>query len=303
MSTRSLTIVLLAALAGAAPVLAQDDIKTERVFNLKRTQIDTTVARAGEQSREPAYQPRIQSGHLSAAITLGFLDLNQTLLEHPQLIYKVSSDLVYFGDVALIGESAFNPVLRLGYNLTSWLTLDTAFGISVSEYRAEITNRLAIGSEEGSDEVINDPPLGEFDAEERSIITLNAGLQSLIYPLNIARPQRISRWHPYLLAGLGKSWYSLNSDYTDKTAAASTLQGGAGLRLIADNLISIRFEMVYNRTQLQFDPAAVWVTLNEGTVSVPVYERVAGVGVRAVSEFAEKTISALSWGLGFTAAF
>ncbi len=88
-------------------------------------------------------------------------------------IYKIGADNLFWGDVDMVGESAFNPVLHIGYTLTPWFTIEGTFGISFSEYLADITNRFNMDLRTGF--IFPDPELGEFDAEHRSLVTMNVG--------------------------------------------------------------------------------------------------------------------------------
>jgi hypothetical protein len=294
---KKLAIIFLIGAIGTASAVAQT---TEKSFNLKRSVADSLRFDDDEDLFAEAYTPGIKAGQLECSLTLGFLNLEQTLLAGEQLIYKVTDEAVWWGDVELIGQSAFNPVVRLNYNVTEWLAIEPLFTISVSEYTARIENRHRLGLEEDA-QVENDVPLEEFDAERRSIITLGTGVNAVFYPFNL-RGDGNGRWHPFLIGGLGKTWFDLNSNYTDSAAGSSSFCAGGGMRLIADELISIRFEVVYNSADLQFDAAESFDEFNEGTVRVPVYEFTTGQEV-PVDQFESQTVSGISWGIGFTASF
>lgn len=300
MSHRTILAIvgLLALLAASATAQTP-----ERSFNLKRAAIADTTARAAQEAQKPRYVPGLQAGRLEASLTLGYLDLNTPMVTYPErLIYKYSTDFTYYGDVVLQGESAFNPVLRLSYSLAPWFALEGTGGISVSEYRSKITSRIGISNELDSDERILDPALGPYDGEQRSCITLSGGLSALYYPFDTGKSGE-GRWHPFLIGGAGRTLYSLNSNYTAQGTSAWTLSGGGGLRFIADELVSVRFEVIYNRSRIQFDPAERFLSLNDGTLSIPL-DALPDVGRPVtVTEFPEQIISALSWGIGFTAGF
>ena len=59
--------------------------------------------------------------------------MTETLLQHPNLIYKTDADAYYYGDVELKGSAAFNPILRLGYNLTPWFGLEMQGGATFAD--------------------------------------------------------------------------------------------------------------------------------------------------------------------------
>ncbi len=305
MSQRSL-LAALAALVLACGVATAQTPTPAKTFNLKHATAADTTAQAREQAREaakPAWTPGLRQGKLEASISLGYLNLGTPLLSHPgRLIYRYTAANYYFGDVVLQGDSAFNPVLRLGYGLRKWFTVEAVWGVSVSEYAANITRTVSLSTDPTNEERIEGVPLGEFDAEQRSCITLNSGLNGIIYPFDL-KGDGGGRLHPFLLGGFGRTWYSLNSNYVLGSASSLTLTGGAGLRYVADDLISIRFEVLYNRSKVQFDPAETWQELNEGTVLLPLYQLPDEGDFSPATEFEEQSIGAMSWAIGFTATF
>ncbi|MFH1844746.1 MAG: hypothetical protein ABIF77_16255 [bacterium] len=257
------------------------------------------MAAQDEEIVAEVFKPAIEAGQLETSMTLGFIDLTGTLMSAEQILYKVTDEAVWWGDVEMRGESAFNPILRLNYNLTSWFALEGVFNVSVSEYMAEITNRFRRAQEDEAP-IEPDPPLGEFDPEHRSVITLGLGAHGVLYPFNFDDGE--GRFHPFLMAGMDRMWFNLNTDYTDESSIDWNYQAGASIRFIADDLISVRFQVAYQTTKVQFTPSETWVEFNEGTIQVPVYEVVDGV-LSLKEEFESQTISSLSWGIGFQANF
>ncbi len=286
----------LALAATPGPTAAQ---APEKTFNLSHTEIDTT-RQQGAAEVAPHSEPQIVPGELEASLTLGYLNLNTTLLSHSQIIYKVTDERTYWGDVKLIGESAFNPILRLNYNLKPWFALEGRLNFSVSEYQATISNRYSRENAEGATPIPN-PELGEFDAEHRSVLTYGVGISGLVYPFNIAG-SRISRWQPYVTGNVDRIRFDLNSNYVDGASGEMVLGFGGGLRFVADEMVSIRLEATYQTTDLQLEPARNFEVLEEGTRPIPVYEYPEGWPQR-VTSFASHKISGMAWSLGFVASF
>jgi hypothetical protein len=305
MSQRSL-LAALAVLVLACGVATAQTPAPEKSFSLKHVSAADTTAQARAQAREaakPSWKPCLRQGRLEASLSLGYLNLGTPLVSYPErMIYRVTTAAIYYGDVVLKGDSAFNPVLRLGYGLKKWFTIEGAWGVSVSEYKASIGRPVFLSTDPENDDGRQPATIGEFDAEQRSCITLSSGLNGIIYPFDI-KGDGGGRLHPFLLGGMGRTWYSLNSNYTKGTTSAWTMTGGAGIRYIADDLISVRIEALYNRSRIQFDPAETWLTLNEGTVLIPIYQLPETGDVTTVTEFESQDIGALSWAIGFTATF
>lgn len=302
MSQKLLFTLLICALTfGAASAWAQDQEAEEKTFDLQHGQKVEDEYEIEDEG--PAYEPILEEDRFEFSFTLGYMGLgSQTLFQQDRIIYKYTDEFTYYGDVEITGASAFNPSLYLNYNFSPWLVLEPTVGISFSEYTATVGNRFGISNTPDDDTIITDPELGEFDAENRSCITMNAGINALFYPADYGNFGR-GRFHPFLLGGIHRSWYSLNSDYTDSMSDNWTYVAGAGFRLIADDLISIRFQVTYNRTDVEFDPDDNFVTLDEGTLPVPVTSHSQENGVQSITEFDSHTVSAISWGLGVTANF
>ena len=287
--------VSICALAIAAPQPAAGQAQ-EKSFNLRSSQVDTTRAQEA-----PRHEPQIRAGELEGGLSLGYMDLNTTLLTHDQILYKITDERIYWGDVTLMGGSAFNPVLRLGYNFTPWFGLEGQFNFSVSEYEAEIENAFSRENTQDAGPPVPEATLGEFDAEHRSVLTYGGGLSALLYPFNLGG-SRISRWQPYVIATYDQIWFDLNSNYTRGTVGESVYGGGGGMRFIADELISIRLEASYLKADLQLDPAENFEVLNEGTFPIPLYHFTEG-SPQQVESFEAQSISGLAWSIALIANF
>jgi len=203
------------------------------------------------------------------------------------------------------GQNAFNPTLRLGYNLTSWLCVEAVGAFSFSEYTSTMENRHSKKNEQGST-VVDDPAMGEFDLEVRSMLTANAGVNATVYFLNLDGDGS-GRLQPYATGGLSNMWYSMNSNYTNDSATSIDFNIGGGVRLLADRNISIRLEAVYHFNTLEFTPASHFTALDEGTVQVPLYEFPTddeGVIIRdSVEEFSSTTMGSLGVSIGLQGSF
>ncbi len=284
-----------------SPATSAADGKT---FKLLRGDAAANDLNLGEEEAT-AWDPVIRAGDIEISLAVGFLSMNTTLLKHDQIIYKYNTEDTFWGDVELKGESAFAPTLRIGYGLTNWFGLESWYGVGISEYTSSITNTHSRKNEQGAP-VVDNPPLGEFDAEARSLITLQAGINAIVYPLAI-RGEGMGRLHPYLTGGVGNMWYNMNSNYTKGTASAMDLNFGGGLRLLADKNISIRFEVLLHRNTLEWTPADYFMELNEGTTLVPLNEYPVqpdgSIAESPVTEFESNTMSLLQWSLGVQGSF
>ncbi len=305
MHQKLLALVFCLLAFAVADAGAQEQAAGERSYNLRHTSLEEQqAAEVAEEIQQVEYEPIINERTLEATVTLGFWVLDKTLLEHDNIIYKYTDEDTYYGDVAIKGQSAFNPQLRLNYNLYPWFSLEPIFGVSVSEYTATVGHPQSLSNQAiGGGAALEDVEgIGEYDAENRSIITLSTGLNAVFYPHDYGNFAK-GRWHPYVQGGFTRTWLSINSDYTGDSANAWDLNGGGGIRLVADKLISIRFEVLFHHMTLDFEPKDSFRVLDEGETRIPVYEYIEGSGPQRVTDFASQTLNTMSWALGFTANF
>ena len=293
--------VLLA--ASTLPTLAAEP--QERSFKLLRESVVDERQAQLEEEEAQQWEPELQVGKLELSFSLGFLDLNTPLLSHDQIIYKYTDTATSWGDVTLKGQSAFSPILRLNYNLNAWLGLEGIANFSICDYQSTIENRRRRGNGEDGDIEPDEPPLGDYDTEKRSLAAFLGALNVVWYPMNMDGDTK-GRWHPFVTAGYGKMWYNMNSDYTDGTANTSDLNFGGGIRFLMDKSVSIRFDISYHQNSVEFTPATYFKVLDEGTKLIPLDEfPVLGDGIdqRAVTSFDSEDISSLQWALGFQITF
>lgn len=249
--------------------------------------------------------PAIRPGTIEMSMGLGFMNLSGSLLEHEQMIYKYTTEATYWGDVVIKGQTAFNPVLRLGYTLKPWLTIEGFGGLSISEYTSTVENRRVRKNEEGSLAQDN-PALGDYDAEARSLITLQGGLGLMVYPFNFGGDGN-GRWHPYLTGQFGTISYDMNSDFTAGSTSSGDIAFGGGLRLLAERNVSLRLEATFHSNTIEFEPTEYFLETDEGTTLVPLmeYPRIDGdrYTERPITEFTSQTLSYLVWSVGFQGTF
>jgi len=288
------------------PAFAQEDTsKEEPTFKLLRDS-----GRAGSDleisdEEEEAWVPAIQKGTVEISFAMGMLGLNTTLLEHDQILYKYTDEATYWGDMKINGANAFNPMFRLGYNISTWLCVEAIGAFSFSEYSSSVENRSRRSNEPGSGVDFDEPALGEFDLETRSMLTANAGINASVYFLNLDGDGS-GRFQPYVTGGVSNMWYSMNSNYVDEAATTIDYNLGGGIRLLADRNISIRFEAVYHVNNVEFSPSDYFTELNEGTVKVPLDEFPIIDGVlsqRPVGEFSSQSIGSLGVSIGLQGSF
>lgn len=279
---------------------ASEDPSDEKVFNLIIGGDDAEEI-VEEEEDQPRFEPRIEPGEFALTLTLGYFGLSGDLLEHSNLIYKATDDEYFFGDIKLKADAAFNPILRLGYDVTSWLGLEGQLGMTFVEYNADITNPRSVDPvNPGNPEDVAE--MGDFDAEHRSAVISISNVNALIYPLSFNNDGS-GRWHPYLTGGVGYAYYSLDSDYIEGGSGALSFNGGFGMKLIGDDLISLRIEALYQIHTIDFEPGEVFRERDAGTVITGVLEFDNTGHASQVEDYASNSLGGLTWQMGFTVGF
>jgi len=306
-------LIILLMITVCTPLLAQDSDpqdapppeEPQPIFQLSRESSSAIDELDIEEEDMEMWEPKIEGGTIEVSFAFGFLDFNKVLWEHDQIIYKYTTDATYWGDVKIKGESAFNPVLRLGYNLTDWISIEGIAGLAITEYNSTITNRRSRENKPGAP-IIDDPPLGEFDAELRSLLTINASVNAVLYPLSIF-DDGTGKLHPFVTGGIGAMWYEMNSNYFDGASAADDVNFGGGLRILVDKNISVRFEVIAHMNEIEFTPADNFSTRNEGTVVVPLNEyprnEDGSVNEQVVTKYSSQSLTLLNWSIGVQGSF
>jgi len=296
--SKQILVVLtaLAVLVVAPPVSALDQPEAEeKVFNLI-VGADDAEAEEDQVEAGPRWEPQIEPGRWNLSLTLGYQIASGTYLTHENLIYRVDIEDFYYGDVEIKAESAFNPVFRVNYNLTSWFALETSLGIAFSEYLANVTNPYSVDRVTQQDPIAVET-MGEFDRENRSVIQTVANLNGMLFPLNLDGDGR-GRWHPYVTGGVGYASYSLDSDYTDSASSSINLNLGLGVLLIADDIITVRAEIAYLVNDIEIEPGDVFQERDAGTVKIPVYEFTDFGRASEVESFGSNTLGSFTWQIG-----
>ncbi len=307
MSRKSMVaLFIMAFVLICIPAFAQQDaVQQEKSFKLLRGSGSAGADLDISEEEDEVWIPAIEKGTIEVSFAMGMLGLSTTLLENEQIIYKYNDEATYWGDVKLNGANAFNPMMRIGYNVSTWLCLEAVGAFSFSEYKSTAENRHFQSNEPGSGVSPETPPLGEFDLETRSLLTANAGVNAVVYFLNLDGDGS-GRLQPYATAGVSNMWFSMNSNYVDDVATTVDFNFGGGIRLLADRNISIRLEAIYHVNSVEFTPSKYFTELNEGTVKVPLEEFpiINGETHRQnVEEFSSNPLGGLGISIGLQGSF
>lgn len=308
MSVKTVAVLLLLGLAVCATASVAQNADTAKTFKLLRDSDTAANELDLAAEAEVSWERQIEGRDLELSFALGFLDLGSTLLSHDQIIYKYTTEYTYWGDVELVGQSAFAPAFRLGYSLNKWLAFEGIASISFSEYSANISNMKSRKNETGA-QVQDNVTLGEFDAEHRSMFTFLGGGNVLLYPMGLVGEGKglvKGLIQPYLTGGFGRMWYDMNSQYSAGPVSTNNTNFGIGLRLLGDEQVSLRWEVAYHMNTVQFDPPEYFQSLDEGTTIILLEDHptINDQRVdRVVTAYESQDIVSLNWSIGVQASF
>ncbi len=303
---KSRTVLLVGVCFLISTMAIAQEAPQPHVFKLLRDDVLAKKDLDKEQAAANAWKPRLEGKNIELSFSLGMLDLNKTILEQDQVIYKYTDEASFWGNVNIKGSAAFNPVLRLGYSIKRWLTIEGIGGLSFADYTSTITDRHRRKNEQGAPVDSEEPVLGEFDTEARSLVTIQMGANAVVYPFSIRGDGR-GRFHPYLTAGLGKIWYDMNSNYVVGSTGSSNLSFGGGFRLLTDRTLSLRVEAVMHRNTLLWSPVENFQSRNEGTLLVPLEEFPTNADGSfeeiPITSFKSQDMNVLNFSIGFEGSF
>ena len=299
MPNRTLSLLLIMCMLVGFAAQAQEQ-ETEKVFKLLRPSSSAIEELdLEEESRVDLWEPTIKPGQLEVSFTLGNLNLDQVLLAHNEIIYKYTDEDTYWGDVAFKGSaSAFSPSLRMNYNISHYFGLEGLGNFSTCNYSTNITNRVVRSNGDAPVVSNQEPVLEEFDGERRSLVAFLGSINAVIYPLNI-REDRVGNWHPYITRSLDRlvqHELGLHRRHHERRQP----RFGAGIRFLAEKVVSARFEVVFLQHELEWKPAEYFKSLNDGTKIIDLNEYSDGpTDPKIVTSYEPQSISTTQISLGF----
>jgi len=197
---------------------------------------------------EKAFEAGIEVDKWELTIQLGFMQVPKPLYQADQILVKWNSKGKLFGDMQIEGESSFSPQFRIGRN---WghIGWQSTFGMTMGDFSQNITNieERSLSGNPG------DITLGENDPEIGSLVLWYHD-QALIYNIR-------TRGHiiPYVMGGIGAQYWVIDSAYIKGADPAITYSFGGGIRIVADDLFSVVFEVRDYLSTVQHQSSAIFL--------------------------------------------
>lgn len=267
----------------------------------------------------------VEGDKWEAGLLVGYLDLNHTLMGADNVIIDIETpDDLLFGNMKMEGDLGFTPKLMLNRSFGNHFVLENSLSFAFGSFSQKLSS--------GTQAWIN--PTSENTLTENEIES--GSYFALIQDHSLTWfPRGEGRILPFGSVGAGTHWYELDSDYV-----AGGLHGGfgfsygVGVRVVGDDLYSLRIEVRRYHSQVEFPVAKRWRNQQNidgnAILDVPVFELVEtstlseeeiesiysllelsdpGDGARPLfmprllDSFESENYTSLYFSIGFTAAF
>ena len=210
----------------------------------------------------------VQPNSWGMTILFGYRNMANTLLQARGIIVDVEfPDEASFADMKLKGEQSFNPQVRLTRTFGRNFALEAGGGFSLGDYKQIIEGELTNWVDPEGD---ND--ISETEIAKGSYWVWSGELSGVWYPRGMGVVQ------PYVIGGAGYDWFDVDSAYIDGATSSFAFSYGAGLKIVGDELYSIRLEIRNYHTSLDHAVGKTFVTLPnlgaDALVDFPVSELV-----------------------------
>jgi hypothetical protein len=200
---------------------------------------------------EEPFRYGVQPNSWGMTILFGYRNIANTLLQADGIVVDVEfPDEASFADMKLKGEQSFNPQARLTRTFGRNFALEAGVGFSLGDYEQSIESELTNWVDpEGENEIT------DTEIAKGSYWVWSGELSGVWYPRGEGVVQ------PYLIGGAGYDWFDIDSFYIDGGTSSLMFSYGAGLKIVGDDLFSIRLEVRNYHTSLEHAVSKTFRTL------------------------------------------
>lgn len=194
---------------------------------------------------EEPFVPGIQPNTWGLSVHFGYLNVANTLLRAEGIVVDVEfPDEASFSDMTLDGQLSFSPQVRFTRTIGTHFGLEAGGGFALGDYQQNLTGELTNWVDADGDNTVTDTEI-----QKGSYWIWNTELSGVWYPRGRGVLQ------PYLIAGAGLDVYNIDSAYIEGGTNAFAFSYGAGLKLVGDEIYSIRIEVRNYHTTMNHSPA------------------------------------------------
>lgn len=202
---------------------------------------------------EEPFVPGIEPWTWELGLQVGYVDLDKTMLAADAIVVDVENPAdAIFADMQIGGAWSFMPQVRVNYNLGSHFSFENGIGFSIGDFAQTVS--------EDQEKWVNPDSFNELTEEELekgSYFIWNHEHGITWYPRGWWIFDRFSSKEgavqPFLSLMAGTQSIFLDSDYVQEPATTFQFSYGLGLRIVGDDLYSIRVEARNYHSQVQYD--------------------------------------------------
>lgn len=181
---------------------------------------------------EEPFERGIQPNSWGLVVLFGYRNVSNTLLEANGIVVDVEfPDEASFADMKLEGAQSFSPQVRLTRTLGRNFGIELGGGFSLGDFQQTITSDLTNWVDPEGNNTVTPTEL-----QKGSYWIWSGDLSAVWYPRGEGAVQ------PYLIGGGGVDWFDIDSVYIDGATTSTSFSYGIGLKLVGDELYSIRLE-------------------------------------------------------------
>lgn len=189
---------------------------------------------------EDPFVAGVQPNSWGLAFLFGYRNVSNTLVRAEGIVVDVEfPDEAAFADMDLEGQQSFAPQVRLARTFGRHFALELGGGFSLGDFKQNIKGEVVNWVDPDSDNEVT-----ETEIQKGSYWIWTAELSGVWYP----RGEGVLQ--PYLIGGIGQNWFDIDSSYIDGVTSAMAFSYGVGLRIVGDDLYSIRLEVRNYHTSL-----------------------------------------------------
>ncbi len=212
---------------------------------------------------ETPFESGIEPNVWELGIQIGYIDFTSRLFGAKGIIVDLeNAQDAIFADMEITGDSSFQPLIRINRSIGTHLELVNSIGFAIGDFNQQI-----IGPQEKWKSRDSSNTLTDLELQRGSYFMWRNEHGLTYYPRGRGRVQ------PFLTAGAGWNNFSIDSPYLAGSAGAFAFSYGGGLRIVADDLFSVTFEIRNYQTDIQFVPSDKYKVIPnlsaDGQISFP----------------------------------
>jgi opacity protein-like surface antigen len=243
---------------GAVAVVAAMALSSSAVHAQDIDELDEGVA------LETPFELGIEAGVWELGLQIGYIDFSAKLMEAKNVVVDVRDPQdAIFADMELVGDSSFQPLIRVNRNFGTHLEFVNSIGFAIGDYTQKITS-----PQEKWISATSTNTLTALEIEQGSYFMWRHEHGFTYYP------RGKGAFQPFLTAGIGTNHFSVDSAYISGSAGGLAFSYGGGIRVVADDLFSLTLEVRNYQTKAQYDVAQNYEVLPnlaaDAEVSFPV---------------------------------